>query len=342
MSLVYQEVFAELVVSLISCSKKFKKIIMVGDEGQLPPLRTGNLFLSLIDSLKKMNCVVEFEHNHRVKEGSDLIKRNQLQIKKGNGTGIRFDTKNCVHVPIEYYFLMPFSEKINNFAREIIKTIETHNIGEYEHHLITTTNKVRRALGNLVEKFYHDKQYNSKQQTVDYSYYGLWVDRKVMFKNNCYDRDAITNEIMVLREIYDMGTGGKSTRKILCTSEQISPGTKRYIVCEVIDGRKKQKIFLFDDWVREWLKKATVTTIDSFQGRQQKKIIGGVLYSSDFLTQQRLYTLWTRPEESIFYIGSRDSFERACRNPEPIRRSVLSEDILLNCKENAKTIFEIC
>ena len=343
MSLVYQEIFAELLLCLICCGK-LEKIIMVGDTSQLPPLKTGNLFQSLYNSLSKMRCVSHFTHNHRVDKNSIVLKENAEQIKAGRGYQVKFDGKASILIHHASIFNQSDEIRLRTLKDKVIEALKEHKVGEYEHHIVTTTNKIRKYLLPFIDRYYHELEYGNEAGCVEFNQRSLWINRKVMFKQNNYDFDdpAINNEIMILEKVIDTKPETGETFERLTTNFELPDGMKRSIVCQVLDGKqKKTKTFPFNDWVKQWLNRATVTTIDGYQGRQKETLLAVIPFYSKFLTRERLYTMFTRPSKRMIFIGNPSDIQKGSQNPEPPRKSVMEQEILVRCQGIAEIISEI-
>jgi hypothetical protein len=336
-SLVYHDIFAELFVSLMCCGK-LKKVIMVGDVGQLPPIKAGKMFEKMFKALDKMGCAISFTHNHRVDKGSKILKINAEFIKHGQGDLVQFDAETSILYAFEPPPEMDNSLKLRMLAGLVLRALKEFSIGEYEHHIVTPTNEVKRYLLPIIEKHFHDLEYGNR---ADYNPSALWKGRKVMFKMNNYELGAINNEMLVIKSIEDRGPFDR-IQLLSTAAPPINKELKRFIVCEVIDSPTKViKEFEFNKWVRRWLKKACVTTVDGFQGKQKSTVIGVVNYYSSFITRERMYTLFTRMSKRSILVAPPSLLTRASLNPEPIRRSILDANIVDLCKKFSDTIIEI-
>lgn len=330
------ETLAEL-LSISLCCGKAIKFLFLGDRGQLPAIKRGNIAKSLYEALSHLGMAIDFVHNHRVKEGSEILRNLGDSIRLVRPSSVRFDSKIAVNYPLEVKYDAKANEKksiMHNYIRDVLTTFA---LKEYKHHIITRTRDYRSKIVEVVEKYYHSMDPNLSG--YEHNMRSFWVGRKVCFKQNNHELGISNNEIFVLREVFDVSPKGarrahKHTSIRLETKEW-----KRYIVVSPVKDFDRKIELDWEEWARHWITRGSCNTIASYQGSQVEDCIIVQPYYSKFDTRENLYTAFTRAEERLFFLGTTKALERSIRNPEPLRRSALA-DMIKDCCQRFNGAFE--
>jgi ATP-dependent exoDNAse (exonuclease V) alpha subunit len=364
LSLLYPGIFAKLLAALVTCGK-LESVVLTGDINQLPSLRPGNLIRDLFEAFSLMNCAFTFQHDHRSK--AQMIGRNADAIRDRRVDDLEFDqdTVQLVNRKVELSnppqtpWSMRFPQKRkaseaaseNSVERVITELLEANRFDEYDHHIITRTNKYKAEIISAVEKHYLRQSgeyelaelYDQKPNTV------LYVGRKVMFKVNIHELQIANNDILILKAIEDvyqqredeLGEGGEERvygHEIMCavsnTGEFVRSGYARRYVFSTLDGSREIRLEHGSEYYK-YLNKASATTVHAFQGAQIKSIIFVMPFCCEFDTREAIYTAFTRASEKFIFVGVPQSLVTAVSRDEPKRRSTLSQRIIETCEKYA-------
>ena len=337
--------FSKLLSALLVCGS-LQKIIFSGDSRQLPSIHPGDLLRHLCLFLKEGGMLVEFQHNHRTHAGAQLLSQNADHIAAGDYDKLVFDQRSAIHIPTERHSLL---------QNTLVDVLTKYNITEYEHHTIARTNKVKTELITATEKYYREKQ---RQFEPSYRPWGKYeVGRKIMFGQNDYDADIVSNEILAILDISDvMRASGKGSSEHRVshgirshTELWQTPGSTRELCCVklsecsekeilgmmgkgTLDRRDKRlKIIPWNDWSKKYIRRASATTTYAFQGAQKHTVIFVLPYACRYDTRELVYTAFTRPTHRLIFIGDVHDLRRACKNMETPRRSMLSQKLITAC-----------
>lgn len=335
----YSELNGPLLAAACLCGKP-KLVIMLGDYRQMPGMRYGNILNDFTKVSQMLDMHVGFHHNHRVSLGSELLKNNTEAIARRDPNAIRFDDKTFVNIPIKYTFRSLDAKAVEDVCKSVVEVLRSNQITEYGHHIITRTNKIRRAIQFAVEEYYHKKSYGENSPYRKNCY---WVGRKIYFSQGDPDIGIASNEIFTLSKIVDIcvlefANGKKKTEKKTQqnTSNRLEDGWSRKIYVKRIE--EDREIEVDWEWAEQFIERASATTVRKFQGSQKKIIIYVKPYHTRYDTNEDAYTAFSRSMEVAYFIGDKDDLKKSILNPEPTRRSNLYELIFQRC-EKFKTAY---
>lgn len=331
---IYTELISKLLIHMICCGN-LCKIIIVGNKDQMPSIRCGNVIRELFKSLNAMGCAVEFKHNHRVDKESEILKDNADAVRFTMPNQLVFDKKICIHIP---YYVPKYAsreEKDSNIKQSITNMLQSLQLSEYNHHIITRTNDVRKKVQEAVEQYYH--QLSHGKGDIKYHSHTYWVGRKYMFKQNNHELGISTNRVMILTDIEDTkvvyyrnGSKKVEVDKQINTSPRVKDDYVRYLHFVPLDkygasdAKEHTKRVPWTDWAKAWLTRASCTTVSSFQGGQIHTVILFQPFFSKHDTTETTYTAFTRPTNRMIYMGAMQNLHESIYNPEPPRRSAIS------------------
>jgi len=301
------ELLSKLIIAYFLCGRK-KKILLCGDNAQLPPIQIGNPMEHLYQYFT--NYTIEFTHNHRVDKNSKRLHEISTCIRNGMVDRPWFDYETIINIPTPV---------------NITDILTTYNIKEHNHHVITRTNEARTALTKQIEQYYHNPcvNYYPNERT-------LYVGRKFSFTQNNYELDVYNNNIWILDGIRTCSSsllGGATPLLTLYVKSKTNCYFTTKLCDEVqllkITSENVSRIIVYDKWIKGHVKKASATTVNSFQGNQSDIILYYVPNDSPYETRERLYTAITRAKKQFFYIGDVNTFTQSISRTEEKHKDFL-------------------
>ena len=310
--------FAGILSAFAVCGAPNKKLVLVGDLGQLPPIGGPAPFRHLVDYFAKRDYLARFVHNHRAMNDEDgnagIIATNASAIRRGVADGVQWDCERFVRSPA--------------FAGEkpedaLMRVIDRFDLSEREFIVVTHRREHVEILCKAIERKFGGTGGP-----------GVQVGHKFAFTKNDYALGTINNEILTLVGIEDRAVkeprgGGnvvfKRARpiKVGSTTDRRMPKTQRYLIVCRSDGGVHE--VLFEGAIVSRIKKASAVTSNAMQGSSCSTVIRVDYSPSVHSTRQRLYTDVTRAEDRFAYVGEEEWFNAAVGRSEPIPRSQLAE-----------------
>ena len=181
----FSMVDSNLFASLLKASSQVKKICIIGDNKQLPPIRQGDVLRDLINSNKFK--ITYLDTNHRQKEGNDII---ELSYDINN---------NCVDFD-KYKNDISFID-INNLIVDDVVNI----VGEDDEENIQVLAPMYKNefgidnLNNHLQDYFNPKDKNKKEKT--YGKYTYRENDKILELKNRPNDDVYNGDIGILKEI---------------------------------------------------------------------------------------------------------------------------------------------
>jgi hypothetical protein len=324
MSLMYESLFVKLVCALVHCGK-LESIILSGDINQNRQIAPGDLMRSLTKALKAMGCFYEFNHNHRVKSGSEEIDRNLDHIKNCNPDGVVFNNSCFFHIPLEDKM------KIEEVQKIVYNTLYTYKLSPRTSHIITRTNDVKKSIMKPLDMYsaYIQGKTIDEVEKSD-------VNKKISFKITDLEAGVCSNEILFVRKVEDVSVKEYNSGQI-CTrlprtqlAGHLSFGNARIVTVQALDSPEEREIKLTNDHIKSVIP-AGVTTVHMFQGMGTPDIVIVIKFESDKETMQGIYTAVGRAMSRVFVISSMNAWRAAILNKEEPRRTLLADRILHRC-----------
>lgn len=301
------------------CGAQNKKLILVGDLGQMPPIGGPAPFRYLMDHFEKRGSLVHFHHNHRVKPSARLLADNANAVLDGDPDEIEWNQENFV-------MFTPRSGETPDAA--MVRAIRQFDLKEDEFIVITHQNKHRELLCKVVEKHFGGT-----------GEAGAQIGRKFCFTKNDYEIGVINNEILTLTAIEDRPVkpakqvvGGAVIATVAAkrgrieykssTKDRKSPNVERYLIVRGWDGATRE--ILYEKNIVGRIRKASAVTSNAMQGSSRKVVVRVDFGPSRYSTRERLYTDFTRGEDMVLYVGEPSWIAEAVKRPEPIPLSHLA------------------
>lgn len=306
---------AGLLSAFAVCGAPNKKLVLVGDLGQLPPIGGPAPFRYLVDYLDARGYLVRFFHNHRADgDGGSIIASNASAIRNGEADGISWDHEHFVLCPLDRDEepVAALMRAIDRFAlQELRFIVVTHR----REHVDLLCRAIERKFGGTGTP-------------------GAHVSHKFAFTKNDYEIGTVNNEILNLVAIEDrpIKEPRPRTRVVFkrprphmafSTTERRLSKTERYLLVSSADGEKRE--VKYEGSIVGRIKKASAVTSNAMQGSARETVVRVDFSPSRYSTRERLYTDVTRAERRFIYVGKAEWFREAVERPEPIPRSQLGE-----------------
>ena len=299
------------------CGKK-KKLVLIGDLGQIPPIGGPAPFKSLLPYFEKKGYLTEFVHNHRT-AGSIIITNANLIRDRQDAEEVRWNREEFIFAPPDR----------NESPTETLLNILTQlDIKEDDFIVVTHKREHARLLSIAIEKFYGGT-----------GAWGICVGHKFCYKKNNYPLQIINNEILTLIAIEDRTIEtpfnpqrgkrlvikrGRASR-VQSTTERKPRGTNRVLIVKNSEGIITENIY--DVKLHGNPEKASAVTTNAMQGSARKTVIRVDFSNMCYSTNNRLYTDITRAVDRFIYIGEKKWFHESAKRPEPQKRSNLHRRI---------------
>lgn len=304
----------ELFWSLLQAIPVGAKLIMLGDNGQLPPIGVGNLLNDLMKS-GKIN-LVNLTKIHRQAEKSAIITKSQSIRKKefllsndcdGNNTYGALQDLN-IYAQQDKDNLLDII--IDTFMREYNNKSDLKDI----QIIVAQNQKVelaREKINCIIQDKINPKGYDDEEIHVKYGQ-KIRVGDKIINRENHYDVETPYGE---QTSIYNGSMG------------IVTEITNNYVIVDFYD---EGEIVINSDYY-SGLELAYAITCHSSQGSQFKTVIVGFDNSSYILlSNEWLYTAITRAKEMCYLVTQIKSFNMAVLHHKTIDRNTFLLELLQN------------
>jgi len=280
------------------------KVIIVGDEDQLPSVGPGQILKDLIDcdmiNYTKLNTI------HRQAEDSNII-------KLAHSINNELVPDDIMKTYDDRYFV---SETPNNFKSRIINVIEYLNNLEYNLHediqVLIPMYRGQTGIDEINKAI--QKEFNpNTSKVVEHMDREFRIGDKVIQLVNQIEDNIMNGDQGVVVGINDDGV--------------------------VVDFTKNEVLFKKGDLIN--LKHAYAMSIHKSQGSEYKVVIMPIFRNYHIMLKRKLlYTGITRAKEKLILMGDVQAFKYGVESMDPPRQSILKEkiiDAILNETEVEKT-----
>ena len=295
---------AALLSAFALCGAHNKKLVLVGDLGQLPPIGGPAPFRYLVKYFASRGYLVRFVHNHRVNPDARLLAENANAILRGAANDINWNEDSFVLMsPPEYNNKSPLET--------MLCAIDRFELMEDDFIVVTHRNRDRDALCAAIER-----KFGGSGES------GIEVGHKFCFTKNDYGLGTVNNEILVLEAIQDRIPRNKQRPKnVRSTRDHRLLNSTRYLIARRSDDSILE--VPYEGTTVGRIKKASAVTSHAMQGSARRVVIRVDYGPSIYSTRERLYTDVTRAEKTFIYVGQLEWLKAAVGRLEPVPPSHL-------------------
>lgn len=195
--LVHPSVLGPLLLMLVACAPWLEKLLMVGDNRQMPPIGWGHLSRELSTAFGSTCYRMSFWHNHRA--GADDLVHNNKMTHAMRPEELRFG-KQALHVPLNLGNYA-FEDKLSGVISVVKTLLARYKPSEYESLFVTRTNEYRHAICQAVTAHYLGLEKRRVETGGDRT---LYTGRKYVFERNQFDLGVVAKKLYVLEGIEDV------------------------------------------------------------------------------------------------------------------------------------------
>ncbi|WP_031542743.1 ATP-dependent DNA helicase [Mesoplasma photuris] len=306
-SMIDQKLFYNMLRGLRNCDK----LVLVGDENQLPSIGYGNIFSDLIKS--NTLPIAKLNEQFRAKDNEDIIDLSTKIINQEIDDIQWNDYHN-----IKTIFEINSEVLVSKIKESLTKNIAQENIDLLDYQFISPikkgkigTNQINALIQkefNLQTGIFETGRTSFGGESTHYK-----IGDKVMYIVNNSDKDIYNGDIGVIKNI-DVNING-SIKEIHIDF---------YIK---IDGNKISKEITLGRDELENLILAYSSTVHKTQGSEYDYVFLTIedmgYLRHGFLNRNLVYTAVTRSKKQLYIIGSEDQFKKAIKVDPPVRNTTL-------------------
>lgn len=313
----------ELFVRLLRALPKLIKIIMLGDEKQMPPVGRGHLFDAMIAKYRNSAVVHRLVDILRVDENNQILVHNFNKIVQGET-----DLDISESLEGEHPFVLLPRETVPKEAEgkpagvALVQRSLQRVLDRYQHteiQILTQKNAIREDINHAMFNL-------TRRNAENYSQHLFYVGEKIMFTENNYGNvdgppqtrsTAVMNgEVRTVVSIYDVDPFAEDPDE--ARTHEV------YSTADPKNNLSWHRMMQFDDGGRINLRhyeisnisKGSASTVAMAQGSEYPVC---VFYIHDrisrTLTVRELYTALTRAKRRVIVIGQSGELERIIRTP---------------------------
>ena len=276
-----------MLYNLLAAGRNFKKILIIGDEDQLPSVGIGAILRDLIASEKF--TLVRLEKIFRQKEGSSVIELAH-EVKQGKCDNLE-SLREVRFIPATQYDVKDYIIQLVNAALEKGYEVNDIQVLSPKYSGVSGIDSLNHAL----QKFLNPPSEYKRELTVGYRTFR--EGDKILQLKNQPDDDVYNGDIGTLAEIIYANEGDNKTNVMLVD----------------FDGT----IVEYTPDFFQNITHAYCVSVHKAQGSEYPIIIMTVLKADQFMLSKRLiYTGITRASKSLILIGEREAFEKGIQTME--------------------------
>ena len=304
---------ARLFYDLLSAIGESTRIIIQGDNAQLPPIGAGNIFSDILNRNDIFNSNQLTKVMRQAEKSGILVDANL--IREGINPLNKADLK-IIHGELNdmCYMFRDNRESLKNIAvKTYLSSIETDGIDE----VAIITPRKEGCMNSSVElnKIIEEKLFGNVNEKIECSFNTYHLGSKVVQTKNNYEKNVFNGEMGYITNI--------------CTETQ---GKEEKVFCEVtFKCGDNDKIIKYYQTEMNDLDLAYVLTVHKFQGSDCKTIIG-IIDNTHYalLDTCMLYTLITRAKKRCCLLAEPEAFLTCLRNNKNISRQTWMKDFEIN------------
>jgi len=297
-----------LFYNLLRACSYVKKIVMIGDQDQLPSVGIGSLLRDVIES--KLFKVVRLNKIYRQKDGSSIIQL-ASDIRENDAFDFNYENDvtfiNCDQDNIKDYLLPVVSKAMNSF--------DDVTDGFYNVQVLAPKYKGKNgidALNVCLQNQFNPPNKNKNELVVGYRTFR--VGDKVLQLKNQPDDDVYNGDIGVIVDIIYAKDDFNGQNRIICDFDGI-----------VVEYTSET----FMD-----ISLAYCMSIHKAQGSEYPIVIMPMSLEYGIMLQKRLlYTGITRANKSLVLIGQKDAFFKGINSKSFYHRNTTLKERLIKVYE---------
>lgn len=298
MSMVDNHLFA----AFLRAGRNLKKLILVGDVHQLPPVNYGDIFNNLIQSQCFSTCYLIANHRQNRDSGiiklANAIKTNQLE---------QLDWRTLPQVEIIFE---AESDNLITLKLDYSRYYHQTNLDVMAYQIIAPTYQGKTGINTINQNF--QKEFNDHFQSKNQVY--------VQNENNFF---AVNDKIICNRNFpeYDLANGEIGQIKKLEFNNDI-------LIRGIADFGGK--LIPLDKELFKHLSLCYACSIHKTQGSEYQKValvLDNYKSPNNFLNKKLIYTAVTRAKNELLIIAKKETFIRAASHSAIPRSSTIVEKI---------------
>jgi len=310
-----------------------KKLILLGDDKQMPPIRYGAMMKPFMDWFIGTPYLIRLTINHRIDPASKQLQYFLDDIIERNTTYLRFNTWNDLYNHKKSVLIL----KINNLEEDISNIMDykkkSKNIDIYKteksvpgFQMLTQKNQFKDELNRHCINYESknnddieeindeiiDNTTDKKDSDVNSVFF---ITNQVVFCKNTSSEDqpdnknlktsiVFTGEIAVIKSIYTIDPS-------LPLKDQVRNAKQYKSTSEIFDQYKSVAMILFENGKKiniqfyglHNLKQGKVITTSSSQGEQFEQVCGIIHNNpSNTFKKEEFYTMCSRPKKRLILL----------------------------------------
>lgn len=290
--------------SIVSAMKFGQRLILIGDNNQLPSIEAGNVLGDIIDS--ETVTVSELKRIYRQDEESQIV-NNAHEIILGEYPKFGGD------------FLEIREMGSDRILKAIASCVKKRKSGEVQ--VLTPTK--RGSLGSLNMNKYLQEAFNPKSEAKPEILYGESIFRlgdRVMQNKNDYSLEYVTVDGEEGTGVFNGEVGKICQVDLEEDTLTVLYDEERYI---------KYKRSFFDE-----IELAYAITVHKSQGGEYKVVIipGANFYAPMLTTRRLIYTAITRAKKEVYIIGQGEYINAMVDNSSSQKRNTGLKELLIKCQ----------
>ena len=304
---------ARLFYDLLCAVGESTRIIIQGDNAQLPPIGAGNVFSDILNRNDVFNSNQLTKVMRQAEKSGILVDANL--IREGINPLNKADLK-IIHGELQdmYYMFRDNREALKNIAiRTYLSSIEIDGIDEVE--IITPRREGCMNSSVELNKIIEEKLFGNVSEKIECGFNTYHLGSKVAQIKNNYKKNVFNGEMGYITNIYTE-TQGKEEKTF----------------CEVtFKCGDSDKIIKYCQSEMNELDLAYAVTVHKFQGSDCKTIIG-IIDNTHYslLDTCMLYTLITRAKKRCCLLAEPNAFLTCLRNNKNISRQTWMKNFEIN------------
>ncbi len=290
--------------NLLKAGKQFKKIILIGDQDQLPSVGIGKVLKDMIDS--QLFRIVSLEKIYRQQEGSDII-------------SLAFDIKNnnCedIHADRDVRFFECQPTQVKDLTLQVVeKALNKYNTIYDSFMNVQVLAPQYRGLNGIdalniaLQKEFNPPSHSKRELVVGFRTFR--EGDKILQLKNQPDDDVFNGDIGILIEI-------------VFAKEDVNHQNRLIVDFEGIIVEYTSETFVN-------ITHAYCISVHKAQGSEYPIVVMPVLNEYNIMLQKRLlYTGVTRANKHLILIGQKEAFLRGVNNTNHYERKTTLQKRLL-------------